>query len=259
MFMHLALSALAFSGSNAPFNTRGSRVAMNVKADASPFAAPQPSPALDGSMVADMGFDPLNLASVDLNLGSANEKERSAAYVLRDYREAELRHGRLAMLAALAWPVQELLNPVLSRTLREPLLLTETAGRSPSVLNGGLEQGVIPLVILSAAALVGAVDAYSLKLKAEVGENWLPGDFGFDPLNILGGADVDVRRDMQAKEINNGRLAMVAVTMYVIEEAILKAPVTQITPQLFHPLYEWAGVQDFMNAAFSVASFAPPA
>ncbi|KAJ1632622.1 hypothetical protein T492DRAFT_868054, partial [Pavlovales sp. CCMP2436] len=64
------------------------------------------SSALDGTMVGDYGFDPLNLAATDLNLGSANEKERSPAYVLRDYREAELRHGRLAMLAAIAWPVQ---------------------------------------------------------------------------------------------------------------------------------------------------------
>lgn len=79
------------------------------------------------------GFDPLNLASVDLNLGGAEDKQRSAAYILRDYREAELRHGRLAMLAALAWPVQEMLSPVISRALREPILLAETAGRSPSV------------------------------------------------------------------------------------------------------------------------------
>mmetsp|Transcript_23975 Transcript_23975/g.70646 ORF Transcript_23975/g.70646 Transcript_23975/m.70646 type:complete len:181 (+) Transcript_23975:95-637(+) len=170
-------------------------------------------------------------------------------------REAELRHGRLAMLAALAWPVQELLNPVLSRALREPMLLAETAGRSPSVLNGALLEGSIPFFVAAAFALISAVDAYSLKLKEARGEDWLLGDFGFDPLKILGGADVATRRDFQEKELNNGRLAMVAVTLYVIEEALFKAPITQITPALFTPAYDWGWVQEIFNNAFSVASF----
>lgn len=194
------------------------------------------SPALDGSMVADYGFDPLNLAAVDLNLGSANDKDRSAAYVLRDYREAELRHGRLAMLAALAWPVQELLHPALSRALHVPLLLTETAGRSPSVLNGGLEQGAIPLVVAATALAIGLVDGNSLQRKAEQGETWIPGDFG-DPLGLqAAGALGSQSRALQASEVNNGRLAMLAVLAYVVEEALFKTPITQITPALFKPL-----------------------
>ncbi|KAL3893618.1 MAG: hypothetical protein SGPRY_014105, partial [Prymnesium sp.] len=56
--------------------------------------------------VADYGFDPLGFASIDLHIGGANDKDRPLSAILRDYREAELRHGRLAMLAALAWPVQ---------------------------------------------------------------------------------------------------------------------------------------------------------
>ena len=35
----------------------------------------------------------------------------------------------LAMLAALAWPVQELLSPMLSAVLKEPSLVAETGGR----------------------------------------------------------------------------------------------------------------------------------
>merc|ERR1711936_938083 len=45
----------------------------------------------------DVGFDPLGLANFDLLLDSATDKERSAAYVMRDYRDAELKHGRLAI------------------------------------------------------------------------------------------------------------------------------------------------------------------
>mmetsp|Transcript_10657 Transcript_10657/g.31725 ORF Transcript_10657/g.31725 Transcript_10657/m.31725 type:complete len:139 (+) Transcript_10657:1-417(+) len=135
------------------------------------------------------------------------------------------------------------------------MVLAETGGRSPSVLNGGLFEGSIPYFVAAAFALIGAVDAYSLKLKEERGEDWLPGDFGFDPLNILGGADMATTRDFQEKELNNGRLAMVAVTIYVIEEALFKAPITMVTPALFTPAYDWGWVQDIFNNAFAVASF----
>lgn len=254
MFVNIAVSALAL----APATTRSPTLSraqptMAIKSIAIPFID---APAyLDGSMVGDYGFDPVGLAKTDLNLGSANEKERSLAFVLRDYREAELRHGRLAMLAALAWPVQELVNPVISRALREPMLLSELGGRSPSVLNGGLGLGPIPYTVGAFALLIAAVDVYSLKIKAETGPNWLPGDFGFDPLNILGGASLAAKRDMQEKELNNGRLAMVAVTLFVIEEAVTKVPVVQLNPLLFKPIYEYPAVQEFFNNAFSIASF----
>lgn len=175
--------------------------------------------------------------------------------MLRDYREAELRHGRLAMLAALAWPVQELFNPVLSRVLREPNYLAQIGGKSPSVLNGGLGLGPVPYTIAAFALLIAAVDIYSIQLKKEVGENWLPGDFGFDPLKVLGGASLEAKRDMQEKELNNGRLAMVAITTYVIEEFLGKAPVIALNPFFFKPIYEYPAFQDFMNAAFQVSSF----
>merc|ERR1712232_31779 len=129
---------------------------------------------------------------------------RSVAYVLRDYREAELRHGRL--------PMQELLHPVISRALRDPILLAETGGRSPSVLNGGLEQGPIPFFIAAVFLLIGAVDLKSLKLKEEKGDAYIPGDFGFDPLNLMSPKLSDEKkREIMTGELNNGRIAMVAI------------------------------------------------
>lgn len=59
----------------------------------------------------------------------------------------------------------------------------------------------------------------------------------------------------QLREIQNGRLAMVAITMIVIEEALTKTPVVALTPIFFKPLYEYAAVQKFFDAAFQVASF----
>jgi hypothetical protein len=126
---------------------------------------------------------------------------------------------------------------------------------SPSVLNGGLGLGPIPFTVAAFAVLIAAVDVKSIQLKGEVGENWLPGDFGFDPLNILGGASLEGKRDMQLKEINNGRLAMIAVTVFVIEEFFAKTSVVALNPLLFKPIYEYAGFQQFMDGAFAISSF----
>jgi light-harvesting complex I chlorophyll a/b binding protein 1 len=118
-----------------------------------------------GGVPGDYGFDPLKLADKDLHLFSATDRamqvirteafaDRAPELVLRDYRDAEIRHGRLAMMAAVAWPVQEIVAPVLGRFFNEvegiPGLsdvLSETGGRSPSVLNGGLENGVVPFFL----------------------------------------------------------------------------------------------------------------
>ena len=63
-----------------------------------------------GGVPGDYGFDPLKLADKDLHLFSATDRamqvirteafaDRAPELVLRDYRDAEIRHGRLAMMA----------------------------------------------------------------------------------------------------------------------------------------------------------------
>merc|ERR1719181_931721 len=126
----------------------------------------------------DVGFDPLGLANFDLSVDGATDKMRSAAFVMRDYRDAELKHGRLAMLAAVAFPLQEKLNPFFAAKFHMPNLVAETGGLSPSVLNGGLEQGIIPASVITFAALISLVEAQGLRIKKTDGVDWLPGDYG---------------------------------------------------------------------------------
>ncbi len=59
-----------------------------------PFQQFDAAPLLDGSLAGDAGFDPLRIAT--------SQKQLFAL------REAEVKHSRLAMLAALGWPVSEL-------------------------------------------------------------------------------------------------------------------------------------------------------
>merc|ERR1719203_942917 len=77
----------------------------------------------DEYLAGDMGFDPLLLADTPKKL--------------LWFREAEIRHARLAMLAAVGWPLSELFDGPLAQTLGvQSALLAD--GRAPSLLNGGL-------------------------------------------------------------------------------------------------------------------------
>ena len=201
------------------------------------------------SMPADYGFDPLGVAAIDVFSSGDDDYLR-----VKNYRDAELRHGRLAMLAAAAWPVQELVHPWLNKALDAPNLLSD--GRSPSVLNGGLGDGPIPLALAFTAIMAGLLDVRAIDIKERTGyDKWIPGDYGFDPLNIVKGASPVAFKNMQAKEINNGRLAMVAVACYVAQEAATGEPIVALSEGLFTPIIYMPWFQHVMDTAFGISSF----
>merc|ERR1719313_255270 len=164
---------------------------------------PPPLPAIktmrvgDSTLAGDMNFDPLQIA----------DEPGKLAW----YREAEIKHARLAMLAAVGWPVSELTNFG---------NLLNGDGRAPSLLNGGLEN-----VSSAYWGFVVAMAIYWEKqgLDKQFGkqEKYLPGMLGFDPL----GMDSPFFRNA---EITNGRVAMIAITAYAYEEFLTKAPIFPI-------------------------------
>merc|ERR1719161_2498687 len=159
---------------------RNAKPAPVKKSEALPWSDRPKS--LEGtSFAGDSGFDPLGLFGADpLQLG----------WDQKFYREAELKHARLGMLAALAYPVQEKLEPVLAKAFNLPDELKETLGRSPSIVNGGLEQGEIPLTIVAFLAGVAIVEYLTDKLKKEQGSSYVPGDVGLPYVNA---ASVELR------------------------------------------------------------------
>lgn len=106
------------------------------------------------------------------------------------------------------WPISEITN--------FGKLLT-TDGRAPSLLNGGL--GDVNGVYWAAVAGL-AIYWESQGLDKQFGkkDDYLPGMLGFDPL----GADSP---SMRNAEITNGRVAMVAITVFALEEAVTKAAI----------------------------------
>jgi hypothetical protein len=146
---------------------------------------------LDGTMVGDMGFDPLGLAK---------NKEDLALY-----REAELKHARLAMLAVVGWPLSELFDRPLANYFGWKPLLDES-DTAPSILNGGLDK-ISPVYWTVVLLLSAWIDYNAVRTMYENEKGYFPGNLQFDPLGLYPKEDVE-RRRMQLAELKNGRLAM---------------------------------------------------
>lgn len=171
------------------------------------------------------------------------------------YREAEIKHGRLAMLAAAGWPISELVPH------GSDSVLQSTAGRAPSVLNGGLGE-VSPVfwlaLLLGFAALENGTLDYQFSGWQSTGKPWkyVAGDYGFDPLNLQDaiaetwvaeakkdfskGDDrdvltmkADVKENICKAEMWHGRAAMMAITGFAVQEAVWGTPVVDQSPLFF--------------------------
>jgi len=195
-----------------------SQVASGV--DMSPSLPFIPRPALlDGTLPGDRGFDPFNFAS--------------DASALQWQRKAEIKHARIAMLAAAGWPMAELLHKNIASVFNLPTLLA-SGDRVPSILNDGLSHASFPAFWIAAIAAVAAVE-----IRESVEENYSvklnPADMGFDPFN-LGGKTEEEQHYMQEAELFNGRLGMLAITGFAIQEWFLNSAVVDQVPILFKPL-----------------------
>lgn len=185
-------------------------------------------------MAGDFGFDPIGFADSPSNL--------------MNYREAEIKHARLAMLAAAGWPLSELWDAKLANIMgMDPVL--DDAGRVPSVLNGGLEK-ISPIYWGGCIVLAAAFDIYGSymnPLKNKDASSYIPGDLGwraFYPTNP------NQQKEMRLSEIKHGRLAMLAITGFAIQEFVTHVSVIDQTPFFFKPITE------FLPALFNEATTA---
>jgi hypothetical protein len=199
-------SAAAFTPSLA--RVRGS-VVVGANSKAIPFLPAQPL--LDGSMPGDYGFDPLGLSNIDpINLPQlvppaaimAGEKPLSTLYFMR---EAELKHGRLCMLALVGFAAVD-------NGLRAPGVqaagLTSVTAHDACVANGSMGALLIAVSIfelLSSTALV----------QAAKGSGRAPGDFAFDSTGLS--AKPENKARLQLSEIVHCRLAMLAFSGMVTQ------------------------------------------
>ena len=198
-----------------------------------PFAA-RPAGLDTVALAGDCGFDPL---------GFSDSKER-----LLFMRDAELKHARLAMLAAVGWPVSELVQPSLAKLVHAESLVSPLGGEVPSVLNGGL-QNVPVFFWIAAVGAAGALELAGLQAKAS---GAMPGDVGWRAgksgvaaamgAPVATGAPISPDDAVADAELVNGRVAMLAVVAYVAQEFAAKldglpVPVVASSYGLFHPFF----------------------
>jgi hypothetical protein len=139
----------------------------------------------------------------------------------------------LAMLAAAGWPLSELFDKKIAAVLNmDPLL--DAADRVPSLLNGGLGK-ISPTYWVGCIGAAAIIDIFgTLRMKGDRTNN-LPGDFG---LRLGYPSDEVGQKRMQLAEIKNGRLAMIAIFGFAIQEFVSKQGVIDETPLFFFPIVQ---------------------
>lgn len=151
-------------------------------------------------------FDPLDLAG------------KATPNLLRKYREAELTHGRIAMLASVGFLVGEAVQGV------TPILDGKLTGSG--LLQLGELPGSFKIYFLVAAFGIETVRVRKVIKnpttcdKEDIGKydlESIPGDIGFDPFGLMP-QDPEEFKIKQTKELQNGRLAMIAASGFLAQE-----------------------------------------
>ena len=144
------------------------------------------------------------------------------------YREAEVTHGRVSMLATLGFLAQEKAHFLFVEPDKDigPAIrhLDEVRQVSPAFFEGlGFVIGCAELYRSQRGWLnpsANGLGDYPRLLSQE----YYPGDIGFDPLGLKP-QDADEFAEMATKELQHGRLAMLAIAGFVAQELVDGSPI----------------------------------
>ena len=160
-------------------------------------------------------FDPLGFCT------SGDEKVSEAK--IRFYREVELKHARVAMLAAVGFPLAEQFHPLFATDDAPSFMAFQ---QTPLQTFWPVVVGVIAIAEVFSVFTFQNPASY---VNGEPAEPWTmrldhqAGDLGFDPMGLKP-TDPKELAEMQTKELNNGRLAMLACAGIVAQELVTGSP-----------------------------------
>merc|ERR1719453_2290072 len=171
---------------------------------------------------ADAGFDPLNYALGKGLFDAGPKAVPGTAYY--NFRESEIKHCRFAMLASLGIFFERGRYETL-----EQLGLETNSNLSTEEIDAlpGVPTWFFPAII----GIQFLAEYYNQQnetdgdfLSVEYKKDRCPGDLNFDPLNLKGlsaafGKDLI---HLHNAELKHGRIAMVAVTIYLFRELVLE-------------------------------------
>ena len=135
------------------------------------------------------------------------------------YADVEITHGRIAMLASLGFLVGEQVEG--SAFLFDANITGPAIDHFQQV--PGTFWGLLGAVIFTIEAN-RVQTAWQNPFEADklflLKDDYTPGDYNFDPLKLSAGKDDVWLNDMKLKEVNNGRVAMVAISGMVAQELV---------------------------------------
>jgi len=139
---------------------------------------------------------------------------------IKMYREAEVTHGRVSMLAVLGFLVQEEAHF---------LFVEPDKDIGPAIRHLDEVRAVNPVFFEGLAFVIACAELYrslygwvSPTQKASgrnrlLSDDYYPGDIGFDPLGLKP-EDGTEFAEMATKELQHGRLAMLAIAGFIAQE-----------------------------------------
>jgi len=200
--MLAAYSALApaFVGPAATMPLQQSRVSMAISkaSKALPFLT-APACQSSGLPGAETGFDPLYFSDF---------------LDIKWLREAELKHGRICMLATTGLIVQEFVG------------LPNYPGYSPNpveAFSGAPPEAMLQILLFASWAEFKLNDGNFFMMTMFEDPARKPGDLGFDPLKF--GENPATRERLEMAELKNGRLAMLAFSGMLHQVFVTGKPV----------------------------------
>jgi len=177
---------------------------------------------LDGTYVGDVGFDPFYLSSISKNFAGFIqppqwEEVGDGIPTLYWMREAELKHGRVCMLAWTGWLATDgAFGPV---PFRFPGEIFQNAPSSVEAHNVMVANGSLGFMLFA----VGFIEFCTSAVLVEVAKGESDreaGDFKLDPLQFLKDKSKEDVDTMKLKELQNGRAAMLAFSGVVTQAAL---------------------------------------
>jgi len=206
----LSLQALSFQApvpAQMPV-TRSAGVSMAISkpSNALPFLT-APACQSSGLPGAETGFDPLYFSDF---------------MDIKWLREAELKHGRVCMLATTGYLLQEFYS-----LPNYPGYSANPVEAFSSVPSEGLLQ---IFVFMGWLEVIGNKGKYTMMDMFE-DKSRVPGDLGFDPLKF--GENKETRARLEMAELKNGRLAMIAFSGMIHQTFVTGKPLFASLQEIF--------------------------
>lgn len=150
-------------------------------------------------------FDPLGLSN-----GKTDAE-------MKKIREAELKHGRVCMVAALGILVGESFNPFFDGKITGPAIYQFQ--QADDLLSYFWVLVLFGVGLVEGQNILTGWETPAGETIATLKEDYVNGDVGFDPLNLKPD-DEEAFNELRTKELQNGRLAMLGVAGMVAQELV---------------------------------------